>query len=317
MLRFLFFFIFTLSTVDAAYLLKDGKLIDSQFQAKYSPEVHFQKAQEATENKNWQEAKKQLLIVKANFKEFAYNAALDFHLAKVYYHLGDVDLANKSLSFYLEESKQGAYFLEALQYKFLVADLFARGAKKRLFSSEKMPKVFSDREQALRIYEEIMQILPSHDLAAKALHAKANLLCRLSYFKESAESYQIFLKKFPEHRDVPIVYLSMADLYLKHLQSNSRNPDLIDLAQVYYRHFQKDYPQHKYLKKYLEKFSKMQEIYAQDLYSTGLFFEKKKRPEASVIYYSSVLAQYPQTAAAQLSKKRLEVLDNFVKKMGL
>lgn len=317
MLRKILCFMFLMSSLQAAYLLKDGKLIDSQYQAKFSAEVHFQKAQEAIEHKDWQEAKKQLLVIDYNFPEYAFEISLDFHLAKVYYQLSDIDLANKRLSYYLEDSKQGGHFLEAIQYKFLVADRFAKGAKKHLFSKEKLPKLFSDREEALRIYDEIIQMLPSHDLAAKALYLKAKLLCRLFYFKESAESYQVFLKKFSGHRDVPDVYLSIADLYLKQLESNSRNPDLIDLAQIYYNKFQKDYPQHKNIQKFLEKFSKMQEIYAQDLYKTGLFFEKKKQPQASVIYYSSVLMQYPKTSAAELSKKRLEVLDNFVKKMGL
>jgi outer membrane protein assembly factor BamD (BamD/ComL family) len=52
----------------------------------------------------------------------------------------------------------------------------------------------------------------------------------------------------------------------------------------------------------------MQEVYAKSFYEIGQFYERTKKPHASVLYYSKIIKTFPNTKSAELSKKRLKVL---------
>ena len=52
----------------------------------------------------------------------------------------------------------------------------------------------------------------------------------------------------------------------------------------------------------------MKEIFAQNLFDTGRFFEKTKKVPASIIYYNKVIAKYPETEAAIAARLKLESL---------
>jgi outer membrane protein assembly factor BamD (BamD/ComL family) len=53
-----------------------------------------------------------------------------------------------------------------------------------------------------------------------------------------------------------------------------------------------------------------EELFAQNLYETGRFFERTNKPAASVIYYNKVISKYPLTKAATSAKEKLDVLAN-------
>ena len=55
-------------------------------------------------------------------------------------------------------------------------------------------------------------------------------------------------------------------------------------------------------------YSEMLELYAQNFYEIGQFFERTKKPQAAVIYYAKIIKNYPTTKSAEISKKRLSVL---------
>jgi hypothetical protein len=49
----------------------------------------------------------------------------------------------------------------------------------------------------------------------------------------------------------------------------------------------------------------MKEVFASDLYDTGRFYERTSKPHAAHIYYTRILAKYPETKVSQLANKRL------------
>lgn len=311
------FFVFLFYSLDAAYIVRNGKLIEEKYIATMSAEEHFEAGKRAMFRENWREANKQFLIISVNFPESSLPDALDYYVGLSYYRMQEYDLANDYLSSYLKNSNRSEFFYEVLQYKFFIADQFSRGAKKHIFGLEKMPKLVSGEEDALLLYEEIIHTLPSHDLAAKSFFAKAALLSQMENFKESNEAYQNLLRRFPKHELAPQAYLSLADLYLRQCRLHSRNPDLIDRARINLKKFSKNFPVHKNIKDAEIKFMEMQEVYAKELYLTGKLYERKKQLSASVVYYSNAALEYPETSAAKLAQERLCELKDFVRQIGL
>ena len=68
------------------------------------------------------------------------------------------------LSDYLKKSASPKHFEEAIEMKFAIAEFFREGGKKRLFGSHKLPAIMPAREDALKIYDEVITTLPHHDI---------------------------------------------------------------------------------------------------------------------------------------------------------
>lgn len=228
------------------------------------------------------------------------------------YHLLEYDIANRMLSNYLNSKFKLKFFEDALTYKLEIANKFKDGAKKHLFDSDKFPKWLPAKEDALDIYEEIIQTIPNHDLAAQALYEKGSLLHEIQDYKLALESFQTLLKRFPKHPLAPDSFLALAEMYYEQSHSEYRNSDLLEMAQLNLKKFIQSFPRDEKVEKAKEFYSDMREIHAKGLYDIGMFYERIKKPKASVIYYVTALEKFPETPSSGLCKGRLKNLQGEV-----
>jgi len=311
-------FILVSHEMPAPYVLKNGRLVDTQDLAEFSIDEHFKLGMMAIKEKNWAEAVHQFRVVTVSFPDADLSYEARYFLAVSYFHLGDFDLANQNLTTYLQENEGGEHFMESYQYKLVIADKFREGAKKHLFNQEKMPKVFADRDEAVKIYDEIIAALPSHDLAMKSLYAKAEILKENQNYKGSREAYQSLIKKFPKTDLAFQSYLQISKVLEEQAQCDFQNPDLLQLAELNIKRFAKDFPkataQHEEARKNL---THMQEHFAAGLYETGQLYERMSYPKAACIYYQEAIQQFPETKIAKECSVRLQSLDTYAKELTL
>ena len=304
-------------TTEAAYVLKNGHLVDVKEMAEFPVQEHYRLGIQALKEKKWEEAVRQFRIVIINFPDadLATECSIPLPLD---YHDGDVDLSNKKFSLYLEKQTNPKYFIEAFRYKLAIADAFSKGARKHLFDQEKLPKIFSAEEEAIKIYDEISNALPNHELASQALFAKAKLLRHEKDFKGSFETYQTLVRKFPQTDLACQSYVKIAKTLLEECQVEFQNPDLLTAAEISLKKFTRDFPKAtEQLEIAAQAFQEMKEVYATGLYETGYFYEKKSEPKASVLYYHQALLQFPETKIAKECKLRIQHLEKYVKEMQL
>ncbi len=297
----------------AAYTVKDGKLVNKNEMATHSVQEHYSFAMEAYQKKKWGELVKQATIVIKNFPTTPFAQEAVFYLAVGYFHEKDFELANREFANYLKKQATPKHFEEAIQYKFAIAEKFHKGAKRHLMGWESLPKWAPAREEALAIYDEVITALPHHDLGAQALFGKARLLFKDEDYKASVETYQTLIRRFPKHALATESYLGVADVYLTQCQAEYPDPDFLDLAEINLRKFRQDFPGDEQVESADKKLRNMKEIYARSWYETAQFFERTKKPHASIIYYTKVVAVYPDTECATLARKRLEALQKHKK----
>jgi outer membrane protein assembly factor BamD (BamD/ComL family) len=305
----LFFFLsVTPFTLQAAYLLDKGKLVDREEAATLSVQEHYSAAINAYQKKKWNELVKQAIIVTKNFESSPFAQEALFYLAVGYFHQEEYDLANEKFSAYLKKQTTPKHFEEAIEYKFAIAEKFQKGAKKHILGWKTMPKWIPAREEALEIFDEVIMALPHHELGAKALFGKARLLFKDEDYKASIETYQALIRRFPKHELSVQSYLGIGEVYLAQCQNQYPDPDFLDLAEINLRKFRQDFPQNEQITQAEKTFMNMQGIYAANLYETAQFFERTKKPHAAIIYYTKVSVNYPHTEYAVLSQKRLKSL---------
>ncbi len=323
MMRVRYFLIYLLilfssvGTLEAAYKLIDGKLLDDEEVATLPLEDHYALGVEALESENWSEAVRHFRVMVSSFGNSSRLGETRYYLGASYYHLDEFDLANDAFSDYLQQSGAAKYFQEVLKYKFAIAEQFRGGANKHLFGSQKLPKWVSAEEDALKIYEEIIVAVPGDSLATEAMFGKAQLFELMQEYHDAADTYQSLTQRYPKHSLANDAYRALGNIYLQESSVEQNNIDLLLLAKLNLNKFKTTYPNDPKVSELETNLKDMEEIFAGGLYKTAQFYERKNEEKASVIYYFSAIRQYPKTEVAERCKQRLNALKEYVQEMNI
>jgi outer membrane protein assembly factor BamD (BamD/ComL family) len=264
--------------------------------------------QEAIDDEDWWSAVDFGQIVLYHFPDSPFGQEIPFCLGMAYLKLNQHELANESLTEYLKKSSNPKHFEEAIDAKFAIAEYFREGGKKRLFGSHKLPAIIPGKEDSLPIYEEIIASIPHHELAAKALLGKAEIQAYCEDYRPSVETLHLLIRRFPKHELAAESYLRINKVYLTQAETLHLDPDLLDLAEVNLRKFRLAFPREPRIADAEVALSDMKEIFAQNLLETGEFYQRRKQPDASIIYFSKVVAKYPKSLAADSARAKLVAL---------
>lgn len=289
----------------AAYIFKNGKLIKSEEVATMSVQEHYSAAIDAYQKQNWEEVVHHCVVVIKNFGSTPFAQEAYFYLGVAYFHTGEYEFANRFLTKYLKKQATPKFFEEAIHYKFKIAKEYHKGAKKHVLGFENMPKWIPAREEAVAIYDEVITALPHHELAAQALFGKGKLLLKEEEYKSSLETYQTLIRRFPKHPLAAESYIGIGEVYLTQSQEEYPDQDFLDLAEINLRKFRTTFPGDEKIAIAEKMLLDMKEVYASDLYDTGRFYERTDKPHAASIYYTRIMAKYPETKVSELAKKRL------------
>lgn len=261
--------------------------------------------QEAIDEGDWWAAVDFGQIVLYHFPDSPFGQEIPFFMGMAYLQLGQQELANESLSEYLKTSTSPKHFEEAIDAKFAIAEFFREGGKKRLFGSHKLPAIMPGKEDALTIYDEIIASMPHHELAAKAMLGKAEIQAYYEDFRPSVETLHLLIRRFPKHELAAESYLRINQVYLSQAATQQLDPDLLDLAEVNLRKFKLAFPREPRIVSAETSLSEMKEIFAENLLETGAFYKKRKQMDASIIYFSKIVAKYPDSKAAVTAREQL------------
>jgi outer membrane assembly lipoprotein YfiO len=261
---------------------------------------------QAFEEKKWKELINYTQKVLRQFPDTPFAEEARYYQGVAYFHLGDYDLSNSLFSSYLKQSSAPKFFEEALTFKFTIAEKFRGGTKRHLFGSRKLPSWASAKEEALKIYDEVAQALPAHEIAAKSLLSKGDLLLQTEEFAESISTLEGLTRNFPKSEEALKAFVLIGKNYLVQINPKQQDMDLLSKAEINIRKLKEAFPQAEdRIQEVVKMLDRMKEVYAGSLFEVAQFFERTKKKNAAVIYYSKIIAQYPQTKSAEKSQKRM------------
>lgn len=270
----------------------------------------FDKTISAYQKEQWEQVIESARKIVKEHKSSTLAKEAYYYLGVAHFHQGDFDLANRYLSKYLKKSPSPKFFEQVMQYKFQIAEEFRHGAKKHIFEWEKSPTWTPAREDAFEIYDEIIHTVPHNELAAKAMFGKALLQGYYKDYRESIDTLQTLIRKFPSHELVPDAYLEIQYLFLDICQQENLDPNILDLAFVNYQKFTAAFPGEERLNVAEDILQNIKEAFAHNFYETGLFYERTHKKEAAIIYYAKIISKFPDTETATKAQKRLDILQS-------
>ncbi len=262
--------------------------------------------QDAISAQDWWKVVDCAAIISYNFPTTPFAQEASYLIGEAYYNLGQLEYSNEAFTAYLNQAMSPKHFEDTIHYKFRIAEQFSSGTKKRLFGSHKMPAWLSAKEDAIKIYDEVIAALPHSEISAKSLLSRAKIQVEFEDYKPAIESYDLLIRRFPKDDLAAEAFLQKGNAYFLQCQSQNLDPDILDLTEVNLRKFRLAFPREARLVEAERIFKDMQEIFAQNLYDTGYFFEKTKKIPACIIYYTKVISKYPDTKAAVTARTKLE-----------
>lgn len=269
---------------------------------------YYSNITKAANNNDWWDVIYFSKLLIKQYPKNAYSLDVSYYLGKAYFNVGEYPFADSHFSKYLSTQFSPKYYEEAIRHKFNIAKKYYDGFRKRLFNSRKMPKVMTAKEDALRIFEEVLSALPNDSIAIDSLFYKAKIHFLLRDFKESIESFHLLIRKYPMHELAIESYIQIGKVYLNQADPKHQDPTLLDLARINLDKFKNSFPKEERINETEKDYIDLQEVYAKGLYEIGQFYERTKKKDSSKLYYRKVMASYPQSPSAQLSEKRLNKL---------
>ncbi len=289
----------------AGFIQVDGRWVDEKYIPDASVQEHYDRGYQALYQNDWEEALLNFMVVTENFPESPFYGDSIFYSGICHYFKADLDVANRLFDTYLSSSGKLKHFEKVFEFKYQIADYYRQGMKKHLFGISQLPRWASGKGDSLLLLDEIIAALPGKELAAQALYAKSEILQKRREYRECIECLQALVRGFPKHTLAAESYVKISEIYHEKSVLESQNPDLISLAKVNITKFGKSFPGDNRVESAEDNLLAMQEVYAGSLYDSGRFYERKKKPHASEIYYQDAIQKYPDTRAAQKCQERL------------
>lgn len=309
-MRLLAIFLLTSSVLCYSdYSLKDGKLVERQVFANPSVQEQYNHIMNALGNMDWKRLEREVFFIKKNFPDSHYSKDASYFLGIAYYHQEDFETANLHFTDYLTHQSTPKYFEQAIRHKFQIAENFRGGARKHIMGLKGMPKWAGAGTESISIYDEVISALPHHDLAARAIYGKAEVLAKNEDFRAAIESYQTLIRRFPKHPLAIESYIGIGQVYLTQSRTEYPDPDFLDLAELNLRKFHASFPGEVKVATAQQNYIRMQEHYANSLYDTARFYERTNKWGAAKIYYTKILKSYPECSFSPKSKERLGVVE--------
>lgn len=295
--------------LEAAFTIKNGKVVDASSVATRSLEEHWELGARAIADDEWEEAAYQFKIITYSFPGSAHADDAYYFLGVSYFYMAEYDHANEALTTYLKCQTSPRYFQEVIEYKFAIADRLARGEKRRFFGTKRLPKWACGKDLAVEIYDEVIAAVPCLEIAGQALIAKGFLLWNMRDYKAAVESFQMGIRRFPKTELAPECYVWISKVYVEQSFYEFQNPDILAFAEINLARFEKDFPRDESIEEVKNDVKDIKEIYASGLYNTGQFYERTKHRRAAIIYYHNAIHQFPDTCTAALCIERLICID--------
>ncbi|CDR33034.1 tetratricopeptide repeat protein [Criblamydia sequanensis] len=261
----------------------------------------------AYENGRWNEAIKCYRTLAFYYPKDISAKNVWFYIGVSYFEMGEYEKACEAFDKHLE-SEEASYFDAVIDYKFYIAEQYRTGLKKRPFGLKHVPRFAPSGDAALELYDNIIEIAPLSEAAAKSLFSKGCILRQGREFREAIETFNLFLRRFPKHELAPDCYLMQLALYYDLSSVEFQNPDIISFAELILNKFKQEYPREDRILEAEGILLSIEEAYARGFYETGIFYERTGRPMAAAIYYQTAIDRFPMTRTAYACNLKLNGL---------
>ena len=214
------------------------------------------------------------------------------NIGKAYYLFGDYKNSFKAYEHMIEQDPGTRRLHEILEKEFQIGVI----------------QMERDENGAIRVFESIIERNPLGFIAADSQVKIADCYYQLRQFEEAEASYLSVMENYPNSEWVSYAQFRIPYSKLSNIRIQERNYDLLSGSREGFEIYLANNPQGALAGTTKEIIVEIDIAMAERDYKVGEFYLRRKRPDAGLIYFESVIKDYPNTEWADRSAEKIEML---------
>lgn len=193
---------------------------------------------------------------------------------------------------------------EALRLKFVIAEAYLGGARKKVWGILR----FRAEDDGLQMLDEIVADYPREPIALLALKTRADHLFRTGDHAVAELDYARLLREYPLSRYRQYAARQAAVAALASYGGIDFDDAPLIEAQKRFEDYRRDYPADAEAERVVAVLDTIHENRAEKLFSIAAYYDRTDHLGSAVYYYRKVLNEFPDTIAAAGASRRLQQL---------
>jgi outer membrane protein assembly factor BamD len=165
------------------------------------------------------------------------------------------------------------------------------------------------RDKAVEIFQTITEEGPFSESGELAQYKLGLAHLALGEYEQAVTAFEQLIARYPNSSLVDDARFQLTQASLKGTFKPGYDQHPTDQALEELEAFVTEYPSSELAPEALERLKVLQERRSEHEFQVGAYYERRKQPEAAVIYYRALLDRFPDTTWAAKALARIQVLE--------
>lgn len=196
-------------------------------------------------------------------------------------------------------------FEEILEHEYQIGNYFLAGKKRKVFGTA---AILPARDKAVEVFQAIVDDGPFSEQGQLAQYKLGLAHLALSDYEPAVTAFEQLISRYPDSPLVDDARFQIAHASLKGTFRPAYDQTPTDVAVRELETFLREYPESELAKDAEGRLGELKERRAQHDYVVAQFYERRKRRDAALIYYRTIVQHFAQTSWGPKAATRIEVL---------
>ncbi len=274
---------------------------------KDSPEEQLAYAVAFFDRQDYPRAVKEFKKLLKAYKGSREAAEAQYYLGRSQEELGDYYKAfleyRKTIQVYPSTKR----FDEILEREYQIGNYFLSGKKRKLLGQA---AIIPARDKAVEIFQAIVDDGPFSEHGQLAQYKLGLAHLALGDYEAAVTAFEQVIERYPDSPLVDDARYQIAQASLKGTFKPGYDQSPTDVALRELETFLREYPESELKTDAAVRLTEFRERRAQHEFEVGQFYERRRKPQAALIYYQSLIERFPATTWAPQAAVRIQVIEH-------
>src|SRR5271155_3176655 len=227
-----------------------------------------------------------------------------YRVGKILEDEGDFYTAFQAFQKMVTKYPSSDYFAQALNEQYRIANLFLAGEPQRIW---KIP-VGPSMQRTIEMYQRIIKNAPYGDFAPESQFNIGLANEKLRKYTDAVDAYQTVLDNYPTSSVAANAQYQIGYAWMRSSQAGDYDMGAAKKAVDAFQDYLVRYPTSDKAVQAQDNILKLGQKQTQGAFDVAKFYETQHETRAAFIYYNEVVREDPNSAQAQIAKKRIQEL---------
>jgi len=278
------------------------KWVNPKYAAKETPQKQFDYAMDFFEKGNYEKAAEEFERLIRSYPtsslapEAGYYGGLSYQRCELYYkaHL----IYNKMITQYPHSKR----ISQIVENEYRIGNIFLEGKRRKILGVEILPAL----NTAKKIFEGIVENLPYSEYGDDSQYKLGLVYKKMNNYQEAVEAFERVVKNYPQSALKEKAKYQIAFCLLKSSLPSDYDQETTDKAIEKFEDFISGNPPTDLAEEAKEAIKELKNRKAKHEFDIAKYYEDNNKYQAAIIYYESIIKNYPQTEWAKVAEEKLK-----------